>query len=737
MRKTSVLVLVALLTLVSVQAFAFEAPPTFLRKWGSYGSDKGQFNSPNGVAVDKDGNVYVADTGNRRIQKFDRYGNWLLMWGSYGSGNGQFEEPYGVAVDKDGNVYVADGNYSQTDGLVSSRIQKFDSNGTFLLKWGSYGSGDGQFREPRGVAVDTAGNVYVADTHNYRIQKFATDGTFLEWGRKGSEDGQFDFPYDVAVDKDGNVYVADSISNNRIQKFASDGTFLLKWGSHGSSDGMFNFPNGVAVDMLGNVYVADNLNSRIQKFDGAGTFLVKWGGTFGAGDGQFRAPNGVAVDVLGNVYVADTENDRIQVFEDVNDPPVLDPIGAQSVPEGTELTFTATASDPDLPVNTLTFSLDGAPEGASIAGSTGAFSWTPTEAQGPGDPTFTVKVCDDGDPSLCDEEEITVTVNEVNESPELDPIGAKTVDEGTELTFTATASDPDLPANTLTFSLVGAPEGASIAGSTGAFSWTPTEAQGPGSYTLNVCVTDDGLPSLSDCETIQVTVNEVPVNQTPTADAGGPYLVAVGGQILLDGSASSDPDGDPLAEEWAADGGMVSGDSYTAGPVAGIYDVQLIVNDDQTDSQPDKTFVVVYDPGAGFVTGGGWINSPGGAYTQDSDLSGKATFGFVSKYKKGASAPEGNTEFQFQAGGFSFHSAAYQWLVVDKAGTNAQFKGSGTVNGELDSYGNEFKFMIWATDSTPDSFRIRIWWEDAAEHVVYDNGFDQSIGGGSIVVHTK
>ncbi|MDT8381828.1 MAG: C25 family cysteine peptidase, partial [Brevefilum sp.] len=147
---------------------------------------------------------------------------------------------------------------------------------------------------------------------------------------------------------------------------------------------------------------------------------------------------------------------------DLNQAPVLDVIGDKSVNELAALSFTATASDPDLPANTLTFSLEGAPTNASINPSSGAFSWTPTEAQGPGAYTFTVKVCDDGTPILCDTEEITVTVNELNQPPVLGAIGDKTVDELSTLSFTATASDSDLPANALTFSLEGAPIGASI-----------------------------------------------------------------------------------------------------------------------------------------------------------------------------------------------------------------------------------------------------------------------------------
>lgn len=236
-----------------------------------------------------------------------------------------------------------------------------------------------------------------------------------------------------------------------------------------------------------------------------------------------------------------------------------------------------------------------------------------------------------------------------------------------------------------------------------------------------------------------LTIVAASLNTAPVANPARPYLGAINGAISFDGSGSSDADGDALTYAWTSgDGGTATGATPTHSyPAAGLYDVCLTVNDGTVDSDPACTLAVVYDPSAGFVTGGGWIDSPAGAYKLDESLSDKATFGFVSKYKKGASVPEGNTEFQFQAGDLNFHSATYEWLVV--AGkSRAQFKGSGTVNGELDPNGNAYKFMLWAGDDAPDTFRIRIWWEaDGVENVVYDNGFDQPIGGGSIVVHTS
>ena len=302
--------LVAVITVVGPApnpAAAVELPPVFSLKWGTSGSGNGQFNSPYGVAVDSSsGNVYVVDTGNRRVQKFTSTGTYLTQWGSFGSGNGQFNTPTGVAVDSSsGNVYVVD--------TSNHRIQKFTSSGTYLTQWGTNGTGNGQFNNPWGVAVDSSGSVYVADRDSYRVQKFTSTGTYLtQWGTYGTGNGQFILPRGVAVDSSGNVYVADQ-GNHRIQKFTSTGTYLTQWGTSGSGNGQFNNPWGVGVGSSGNVYVADWQNHRVQKFTSTGTYLTQWG-TYGSGNGQFANLTGVAVDSSGNAYVSDRDNNRIQKF---------------------------------------------------------------------------------------------------------------------------------------------------------------------------------------------------------------------------------------------------------------------------------------------------------------------------------------------------------------------------------------------------------------------------------------
>jgi len=191
------------------------------------------------------------------------------------------------------------------------------------------------------------------------------------------------------------------------------------------------------------------------------------------------------------------------------------------------------------------------------------------------------------------------------------------------------------------------------------------------------------------------------------------------------------------------DGSCSAPHTYTA---PGVYTVGLEVVDKDTGktSRPYE-FVVIFDASGGFVTGGGWINSPLNAYVYDLALTGRANFGFVSKYQKGANVPSGQTEFQFKAGNLNFHSSVYEWLVV--AGAKAQHKGSGTINGSGD-----YAFILTATDGQQgggggvDKIRMKIW-DKATGTVVYDNKRGESddidktdpqaISGGSIVIHNQ
>ena len=279
--------------------------PVFVKQWGSPGNGPGQLSGPHGIVVAPNGDLYVVDTGNNRVQRFTPDGEFVKEWGSFGTGNGQFNHPHGIGVDGDGNVFVA--------ATGNDRVQKFTADGKFLLKWGSAGNGDGEFLHNHGLGVDRrTGHVYVADRDQNRVQKFTNDGEFVDaWGSPGTGDGEFTGTNGVAVDAYGDVFVGDS--SPRIQKFTRNGTFLLSWGSAGAGDGQFSFPRGLSVDANGNVFVDDRNAHRMQKFTDDGTFITKWG-TFGTGPGQFNFPYGIAAGPDGAVYVADSSNHRIQKF---------------------------------------------------------------------------------------------------------------------------------------------------------------------------------------------------------------------------------------------------------------------------------------------------------------------------------------------------------------------------------------------------------------------------------------
>jgi uncharacterized protein (TIGR03790 family) len=274
----------------------------YLAKFGSYGSNDGNFIEPRDVAVDSNGNIYVADRLNHRIQKFDSSGNFVTKWGSFGSSNSQFKYPRGIAVDSSNNIYVADSD--------NHKIKKFDSSGNYITSWGGYGTGNGKTSYPQDVVIDSNNNVYVSDYDNSRITKFSSTGTYIaKWGSYGSGDGQFKPAHHLSVDANNNIYVADR-NNNRIQKFDSSGNYIMKFGSYGTGDGEFSLPSGILVDANGNIYVAE-ANHRLQKFDSSGNFLAKTGGA-GNFNGSFIDPQGMAFDANGNIYVADSSNERIQ-----------------------------------------------------------------------------------------------------------------------------------------------------------------------------------------------------------------------------------------------------------------------------------------------------------------------------------------------------------------------------------------------------------------------------------------
>jgi tripartite motif-containing protein 71 len=296
----------------------FNAAGQYLGQWGSFGGGHGQFGPIGGLATDAAGDVYVIDSEHNRIEKFDPSGNFISAWGHSGNELGQFnfgssQDPTkppggGIAV-YGGYVYVADSG--------NDRIERFNLSGGEALEWGAYGTAAGQFSYPRGVAAN-ASEVLVTDDDNHRIEKFSPAGQFEgAVGSEGTTRAQFGFPYGIALDAAGNVYVADDI-NHRIVKLNPALSFLAEWGGFGSKPGQLAFPRGLASDPAGDTYVADTANDRIQVFDPEGHFL-RILGVSARGPGPLTGPRGLAIDPTGRLFVSDTVDSRVELFSPETD----------------------------------------------------------------------------------------------------------------------------------------------------------------------------------------------------------------------------------------------------------------------------------------------------------------------------------------------------------------------------------------------------------------------------------
>ncbi|MBW1923971.1 MAG: hypothetical protein JRF59_14480 [Deltaproteobacteria bacterium] len=272
----------------------------FIRSLGNRGTGMGDFNVPYGLSTDPEGNLYVADTYNNRIQVIDAEGVFKGCWGQQGTGSGSFNLPYDVAVDSQGNVYVADTH--------NFRVQKLDSTGRFLMQWGQKGRGNGDFAFLSGIAVGPSDEIYTVDAKLNRVQVFSPEGRHLRsWGQKGKGSGDFAAPMGIDVGPEGTVFVADS-KMRRVQKFDAEGKFLAVL------TGKLIYPTDVAVDRAsGNLWVLDGAGCYFYEMSPSGQTLRSFGGP-GAGNGQFVKPYGICADDLGNVYVADTGNSRVQKY---------------------------------------------------------------------------------------------------------------------------------------------------------------------------------------------------------------------------------------------------------------------------------------------------------------------------------------------------------------------------------------------------------------------------------------
>jgi sugar lactone lactonase YvrE/antitoxin component YwqK of YwqJK toxin-antitoxin module len=274
------------------------------------GSSADQLSSPNGIAFDDSGNLYIADRNNSRIQK------WAPGASEGKTVAGDLQKFIsGIALDDSGNLYIATANNHRIEKWVIGATE-----GTTVAGGNGYGSAADQLYLPNNIIIDNSGNLYIADSNNNRIQKWApgaTEGTTVAGGNgEGSSADQLNYPKGIAIDDSENLYIADS-DNHRIQKWApgaTEGTTVAGGNGKGSSADQLNSPNGIAIDDSGNLYIATANNNRIQKWAPGATEgkIIAGGNGYGSAADQLSSPNGIAIDDSGNLYISDRNNNRIQ-----------------------------------------------------------------------------------------------------------------------------------------------------------------------------------------------------------------------------------------------------------------------------------------------------------------------------------------------------------------------------------------------------------------------------------------
>ncbi len=567
--------------------------------------------------ADFDG-VSRSSAGDRDIfvGKWDSNGN--RQWVNTYSGTGR-DVGYGVALDASGNLYAvgqATGPVSFGGDMVNGGFGyalKLDSGGNHLWARATGGLATEIAVSPAGVLhaagvfdttvdFDPGPDVLElprAGSADLFVSQFDSDGSFRWAGAAGG--GQHDRAYGVALDAKGNVLITGHFEGSPdfdpgpgsglVDGHGGfDDAFLVQWtaasgfqwaralGSSGTDRGY-----DVAVGPTGSVYFTGYFSDTATSDSGGSSVIT-------------LAPIG-----NGDVFLA-----RLDV-PPPNSSPTIDPISDWTVSEGSRLSFTVSATDPDAG-QTLTFSLgSNAPAGAAIDASSGQFTWTPTEAQGPGTYPITVIVADSGHGNLRHSRTFSVTVAEANQAPVLGAIENRSVDEGAELQFTVMAADPDAPSQLLSFRLAaGAPAGVTIDAATGEFTWRPTESQGPGTYVVTVEVDDSQSPALSDSRTFTIFVQEV--NFAPVLATIGSQAVTEG--VLLTFTASA-VDSDSPANSLRFNLGSAAPTGATIDATTGefrwtpseaqggsTYAVTVLVADDGVPSALDSEtiFIQVNDP---------------------------------------------------------------------------------------------------------------------------------------------
>jgi DNA-binding beta-propeller fold protein YncE len=290
----------------------FDSEGRFITQWGSPGQGEGQFSTLRFVKVGRSGNVYVVDEDNRtdaitsRIQKFTPYGQFIGLFERTAPDVNKAELSLDVAEDDQGNIFILAVDYIKKEGRIRrAAVEKYSPDGEFVAQWGfDAGGDDGQLQLPGAIAIDAKGNFYITELSNDRVQKFDPSGQFLlKWGTLGEGEGRLSRPYGIAIDRSGDVYVRD---NYGVQRFTPEGEFLARWKAKGS-------PHGIALDSHANVYLTTWKSHTVLKLDNAGHVVSEWGSAYDE-DGRFVEPGSIAVDPSGHLVVADNWRYHIQRF---------------------------------------------------------------------------------------------------------------------------------------------------------------------------------------------------------------------------------------------------------------------------------------------------------------------------------------------------------------------------------------------------------------------------------------
>jgi hypothetical protein len=650
-----------------------------------------------------------------------------LLWVKYALAGSVYSEAFDIDVDKDGNAYVT----GWFDTLTFDQLPTIHSNGgtdIFIVKFSSSGvaqwqtsagsAATGQTESGNGIAVDASGDIFVTG----KINGSATHPTYfgnIPLVSNGGGSGETDF---------------------FLAKY-NQSTSSWEWAVHGGggSNNSFDYGTNVSLDSLGSAYVSGfyqgtaNFGSTTLISTGGDDFFIgkystngnqMWihsmEGTYGL-SGVSNASN---VDANGNFYFSGTFNGTVTIGNEI-----LTSNGIYN------FYISAWNSNGDfqwakhIPCDNVSRVHGLKVENNGIIDITAFFGGVETfdcVALGNVEPAFAkYAVAKLAYANSADVPMIQASANNIciGNSTTLS-IGNASLNNATDWKWYTGSC------------------GGTFIGSGPSITVTPTQS------TTYYARSEGGCGGPGNCGNITISLNNTPPAITSVNAPVAPLTVntSINLTTVYTGSNITNASikwGDSSAEQLIADpaNSFVVPHTYTA---PGVYSITVSLKDacNQTASTVYQ-YVVVYDPNGGFVTGGGWINSPAGAYRPDITLTGKANFGFEAKYLKGANVPTGNTEFKFQTGNINFKSVNYQWLVV--AGSKTQFKGTGTING-IGNYG----FMLTAVDGdlvntvSPDLFRIKIW--DINNNVItYDNQYGSSddgslttpISGGSIVIHTE